>query len=1232
MGSHHENGLRTPSTFLCLCIGLLLTSSIIPGPQGNDARATDDWIGLVGAGSSEKNVPLSTDQGLEFSTLLESVAASDDFEMDVDPSGCIYISGETPNPSFTTTTGSFCGTYNGGSHDLFALKVSQDGTELLYSTFIGGSADDQIGGLCVDSEGHAHIAGYTSSPDFPTTPDAFCATLHGGDNDGFVLELNVDGSGLVHSTLIGGSGADQVHTIRVDGTGSKYIAGRTNSSDFPTTSGTFDETYNGEVDAFVTKLTPDGADLSFSTFLGSENWDDARDMELDAEGCPHVVGATMGALFPTTAGAFDTTGDINGDLFVTKLGSGGSSLDYSTYLGGSSTERDAHIGIDASGFAYIGGVTQSRDLPTTYDAYNPFDYRYDHYINIGFLSKVNRDGTALIFSTYYGKVPDSDPVPYLSFESMYVDRWGAQLLPGSCIASDVPTTEGGYDSPVHGSAAGFLSMMDPTGSYLSYCAHIGGSKTQVCTAAHGDDQGHAFIIGYTSSADFPTTPGAYCSTFGGALGLFALRLSLNETDDRPRSPVENLTAIEGNGNVTLVWDPSLEQTHRLLHTCRVLKTGPDGSLALVYERNGPNYRLWDGMVTNGQTCTYEVRVVSFFGTGPGTRVEAMPWDYPGVPGSLRATPASSSVFIEWSPPIYTGGPAIEGYRIFRAEDGSALEHLADAGNVTRYVDIGLINGFSYRYAVKAFHARAESDLSEVVTATPIGPPYAPRNLTAARGDGKVLLAWDPPITSGGRAITCYRVYRGPSREALVLYDLVLNVTGYTDFKVTNGVTYFYALSAESVLGEGSIGEVVWSRPAGPPGPPLRTVAVEGIGNVSLSWDAPLSTNGAPLLEYRVYRGISPTDLMLVATVENATHLLDQKVVNGVTYCYQVACRNDAGESVPGELLSARPMGIPSEPFDLTAGAGVGRIVLLWISPPETGGSAIVSWRIYRGVANGTMALRDTIAASAETYIDLEVVGGIAYQYMVSAVNDRHEGLPSDTVTVVPWGAPSAPSNLTVRAGDGNATLTWSAPGNLGGKPILGYRVYRTSSGPTSQETLVASYIRDLTYTVHGLTNGREVKFTVRAENEVGIGPGVEASVTPLGLPSSPTNLFADPLEAAIKLSWSRPLDDGGSRIIGYIVWRGSSRTDLRPLATIGNLTSYIDGDVKAGEVYYYSVQASNAIGNGSSPDPIEARLPSGGLTGLGVGGSLVIVLLIAAVSIIVIAWYIRRTRVRKDIP
>jgi titin len=220
----------------------------------------------------------------------------------------------------------------------------------------------------------------------------------------------------------------------------------------------------------------------------------------------------------------------------------------------------------------------------------------------------------------------------------------------------------------------------------------------------------------------------------------------------------------------------------------------------------------------------------------------------------------------------------------------------------------------------------------------------------------------------------------------------------------------------------------------------------------------------------------------------------------------------------------------------------------------------------------------------------------------------------------------------VKAGDGNATLIWSPPENQGGKPILGYRIYRITLDPISRETMVASYVQDQTYTVKGLTNGREIKLKVCAENEVGIGPGIEVSATPLGRPSSPMNLFADPLEAAIRLSWSRPLDDGGSRIIGYVVWKGSSRTDLRPLVTLGNLTSYIDGDVKAGEVYYYSVQAINVIGNGSSPDPIEVRFSSGGLTGLGIGGSLVIVLLIAAVSIAIIAWYVRRTRMESDKP
>ena len=233
---------------------------------------------------------------------------------------------------------------------------------LLYSTYLGGSGDDRRGyAIAVDAAGHAYVTGQTTSTNFPTA-NPLQAT-NAGLADVFVTKLNAAGSHLLYSTYLGGSNDDLGYDIVVDAAGHAYVTGFTPSTNFPTAN-PVQATYGGGFDdAFVAKLNAPGSSLVYSTYLGGSSDDEGDGIAVDAAGSAYVTGATESTNFPTVnplQATFGGSGGQLGDAFVTKLSAAGSSLLYSTYLGGSIDERGNKIVVDAAGQAYVTGKRRRR--------------------------------------------------------------------------------------------------------------------------------------------------------------------------------------------------------------------------------------------------------------------------------------------------------------------------------------------------------------------------------------------------------------------------------------------------------------------------------------------------------------------------------------------------------------------------------------------------------------------------------------------------------------------------------------------------------------------------------------------------------------------------------------------------------------------------------------------------------------------------------------------------------
>jgi hypothetical protein len=334
-----------------------------------------------------------------------------------------------------------------------------------------------------------------------------------------VAKLVPTGAALAYSTFLGGSGFDLGLGIAVDGAGAAYVSGSTlGATDFPTTTGAFDQTHNGGEDAFVAKLVPTGAALDYSTFLGGSGFDRGLSIAVDGRGAAYVTGDTADADtdFPATPGAFDQT--HNGgfvDAFVAKLVPTGAALAYSTFLGGSGFDQGFGIAVDRAGAAYVTGLTTATDFPTTAGA---FDQTQNGDFDV-FVTKLLPPGSAPSYSTFLGGSSLDLGL------GIAVDQFRAAYVTGSTLATDFPTMAGAFDQTHNGLDDVYVTKLGPAGATLSYSTFLGGSSVDRGLGIAVDGNGAAYATGLTEdTTDFPTTAGAFDQSPNGGADVFVARL------------------------------------------------------------------------------------------------------------------------------------------------------------------------------------------------------------------------------------------------------------------------------------------------------------------------------------------------------------------------------------------------------------------------------------------------------------------------------------------------------------------------------------------------------------------------------------------------------------------------------------------------------------------------------------------------------------------------------------
>jgi uncharacterized protein (TIGR03437 family) len=419
---------------------------------------------------------------------------------------------------------------------------------LSYASYLGGNNNDGISAVKVDAAGSMYIAGYTASANFKTTAGAVQGTSQGrtangqyfGFGDAFVAKLNPAGTALLYCTYLGGAADDFASSLAIDASGNAYVAGSTQSANFPVTAGAYQTRFGGKTDdafysrgdAFVVKLSPAGDRIIWGTFLGGTSNDMAWAIAIDSSGNPTIVGDTISTDFPVTANAISKTfrGGANsatnpsGDAFVAKFNAAGTTLLYSSYIGGKSHDMARAVSLDAQGNTYIAGGTYSSDFPTTPGAFQVKGgvvetSDYDGAADDGWIMKINSQG-AIVYSTYLGGSYRD------TIFGLAVDAATNVYVTGRTRSANFPVTANPLQKNYGGAGArgsggdswdgdAFIAKLNPAGSALVFSTFVGGTADEAGSDIVLDSDGNAYVVGYTLSTEFPTSSDALQNKFAG---------------------------------------------------------------------------------------------------------------------------------------------------------------------------------------------------------------------------------------------------------------------------------------------------------------------------------------------------------------------------------------------------------------------------------------------------------------------------------------------------------------------------------------------------------------------------------------------------------------------------------------------------------------------------------------------------------------------------------------------
>jgi len=954
----------------------------------------------------------SSGNSLLYSTCLGGEDNDRGFGITVDDMGYAYLTGYTDSWGFQTKPSSYMDTC--GEYDLpmaFVSKINTDGTGLEYSTFIGTSRHEAGHDIVLDASKNIYVIGRTDSTEFDIRGSAYQSVLK-GSYDIFIVKLKADGSDIIYSTYIGGSGNEfydwryPVMGIDMDSSGNIIGMGYTLSNDFPNTTGVHDESYNGNGDIVLFKLNPTLSNLIFSTYLGGQDSDLGLGMDIDNSNNIYIAGSTPSIDFPTTERCFRNQSS-GMEATISKFSASGSLL-YSTFVGGSGDDFGYDIKCVPNDEVILVGKTYLDDFPTTNETIQPQPGDVHAHYSDGFFIRFNFD------------TPPSAPT------NPMIER-GYQYLN---ISWDPPEDSGGR--PVTGYKVYRGSEPDSFGFSI-----------ELPLFDHYNSTGlkNGKLLYLKVAAINSVGEGTPTDVFGIAPGA-------------PPTPPIDLSHEFGDEYIQIEWNEPLDDGGFKIEGYKVYRGPAEDNLQFIANVTDSMEFNSTGL-QNGQS--YYLTVSSYNEAGEGRKtgpILCVPMIKPGIPTHPRSASGDDFVNVSWSPPLDNGGSDITGFILHKWEKGTLFPPIEVSPDLLFYNDTSVINGLNYEYRIAAQNGVGRGPFTGSISDRPLGVPTVPRFITYGFGDGYVEISWQEPADTGGSPIVGYNVYRGTHIDQLCSVYQLGTVTTLKDTGLTNGINYYYLICGVNEKGEGLHSAIFNVTPMSLPDEPDDLNLDVGTDWINVSWSEPRNNGGSPIVHFIIE--IMTFEGKRTVKVVDRSFFNDTGLIKGVEYNYKVASYNRIGSSGFTEGLTGVPRSIPSIVIDVELLEGDNSITITWSEPKDKGGFDNLSYRVYRDTDPMRMTFYVLVSGAIEL-IDLEVENGVTYYYRISSVNGMGEGPFSNMVTATP-GKNSGEEQFT-----NTYNIEWDGYDGTG---FIQYEVYACfeEKSRLSENSSLITIIRDIEIT------------------------------------------------------------------------------------------------------------------------------------------------------------------------
>jgi len=587
---------------------------------------------------------------------------------------------------------------------------------------------------------------------------------------------------------------------------------------------------------------------------------------------------------------------------------------------------------------------------------------------------------------------------------------------------------------------------------------------------------------------------------------------------------------------------------------------------------------------NGTTYAFTVTATNTAGTGSASAsYNGVPATIASAPRSVTVSPVNSGITASWAAPSYDGGTAITGYIATVRSTGDTCTTIASTRTCTFS---GLVNGSTYVVDVVATNNAGSSEAASSSNVTPRTVPSKPVQVTLTPGASTIRVSWAAPLSDGGSSITSYLATATPGS------GLTCTSTGtYCDFlSLTPGTNYSVTVVAINAAGTGVSSTSISAMPFTNPGAPNSVGATADDGQVLVTWAAPTSNGGSDITGYVATATLS-TSVFTCTAPSTATSCLIRGLTNGSKYAIKVSASNGAGAGPESSVAgTTTPRGIPNAPTLVSVDPQNQSLVVKWraiTTSADNNGSAISKY-IAKAMPSGQTCQVDgfTTAGNGSTVANTTctisgLTNGAIQSVTVTAVNEAGASSASNAISTTPRSAPGAPVGVKLTPLNGGVSISWNAPIDSGGTPIIRYTGSATPTGTAgSVSTCIQNSGDSRSCLITGLSNGTSYSVSVVATNGVGdSSPSASQVVIPANVPTAPTSVVPTVSNGSISIKW-KASQDNGSPILGYRVdlAPGDYSCEITDLSFLGCTIADLDNGVP----YSVSVFATNAVGDSAS--------------------------------------------------